>query len=62
MIKIEKSQNTESYWKKDELYDNNRTRTVKVKFLGLTIWHKKDDFVCKLGEEDKSKNGMGFKK
>ena len=61
MIKIEKKQTSESYWKQDGLYDNKAVKTTKIKFLGVTIWNKSQVFDCTLVEFN-HKNGMGFAK
>jgi hypothetical protein len=60
MIKKERKHTCTSYWKQDGLYDKVRTKEIRVKFLGVTIWHNKESYNCDLIDVE-SKN-IGFKK
>ena len=60
MIKIEKSHNADSYWKANELYDQNRKLIMKIKVFGLTVWSRSDSYDCNL-KKGEGKDGMGFK-
>lgn len=61
MITVEKSNQCQSYWKGDSLYDDQHIKTARIKIFGLTIWHHKQTYNCNL-KEFENKNGIGFKK
>ena len=58
MIKVEKTQTSESYWRNDGVYDNVRKTTHKVKLFGITIWNHSEDFQCDLTEDYIKKTGF----
>jgi len=59
MIRVEKSNKSESYWRHDGLYDSKYEKSFAVKVFGVTFWHKVEKLDCNLKEE--IKNGVGFK-
>ena len=60
MIKIEKSNKSQSYWRHDGLYDNKHEKVIQVKILGVTLWRKIEKLDCDL-QGELNKNGVGFK-
>ena len=59
MIKIERSNKSESYWRHDGLYDSKFDKSIAIKIFGITLWHKTEKLDCDLKGE--VKNGVGFK-
>ena len=62
MIKIFRKLDSRSYWKNNELYNTERSKTYTVKVLGLTIWSNCEEFKDDPGEVGDSVNGIGYKK
>jgi hypothetical protein len=60
MIKIDKKQKYESFFRKDELFDSKREKEYKVLIFGITLFKKSESFNCDVQSE--SQNGCGFKK
>ena len=59
MIKVEKSNKSESYWRNDGLYDSKFEKSITVKVFGVTLWHNTEKLDCDLKGD--VKNGIGFK-
>jgi hypothetical protein len=46
MIKIDKKQKYESFFRKDELFDSKREKEYKVLIFGITLFKKSESFNC----------------
>lgn len=59
MINIEKTHTCKSYWRNNELYDNEKHKSKRVKIFGITIYQSKEDFKCDLSQVNGNK-GIGY--
>lgn len=60
MIAVDHRYKSESYWRGDDLCDTKREKEHTVKFFGVTLFHKKEDFI--IDTVDDNKRPLGFKK